>query len=179
MNCYSFLVLCFSFRSFKFKVPDKKQNNEQRETRNIDMQQVLLIILLVIFGLYVLLILYYWRSWVSIPDFSLPTSEFKPSTKITVIIPARNEEENIASCLDSICNQSYPSNLFEVLVVDDHSTDNTAAIVKSYERKNVKLISLKDFVQDALNSYKKKAIEIAIAQSTGELIVCTDADCFA
>ena len=179
MNCYSFLVLCFSFRSFKFKVPDKKQNNEQRETRNIDMQQVLLIILLVIFGLYVLLILYYWRSWVSIPDFSLPTSEFKPSTKITVIIPARNEEENIASCLDSICNQSYPSNLFEVLVVDDHSTDNTAAIVKSYERKNVKLISLKDFVQDALNSYKKKAIEIAIAQSTGELIVCTDADCIA
>ena len=63
------------------------------------------------------------------------------------------------------------------MVVDDHSTDNTAAIVQSYENKNVKLISLKDFVQDELNSYKKKAIEVAIAQSTGELIVCTDADC--
>jgi glycosyltransferase involved in cell wall biosynthesis len=68
--------------------------------------------------------------------------------------------------------------LFEVLVVDDHSTDNTAAIIKSYADKNVNLISLKDFVDDELNSYKKKAIEIAIARSTGELIVTTDADCF-
>ncbi|MFZ1305498.1 MAG: glycosyltransferase [Ferruginibacter sp.] len=147
------------------------------------MQQALLIILLVIFGLYSLLILYYWKSWTSIADFS-PDSyresnvDFKPSTRITVIIPARNEEENIAACLDSICSQSYPMELFEVLVVDDHSTDNTSAIVNSYADKNVKLISLKDFVTDELNSYKKKAIEIAMAQSTGELIVTTDADCF-
>ncbi len=141
------------------------------------MQQALLIILLIVFGLYVLLILYYWRSWVSISDFGFKISDFKPSTKITVIIPARNEEANIAVCLSSICNQTYPKDLFEVLVVDDHSTDNTAAIVKLYEGKNVKLISLKDFVSDELNSYKKKAIEIAIVQSSGELIVCTDADC--
>jgi cellulose synthase/poly-beta-1,6-N-acetylglucosamine synthase-like glycosyltransferase len=141
------------------------------------MQQVLLIILFIIFGLYVLLILYYWKTWLNIVDYKPQTTNYKPQTKISVIIPARNEEENIAACLDSVCNQSYPRELFEVLVVDDHSTDNTAAIVKLYERKNVKLISLKDFVQDALNSYKKKAIEIAIAQSTGELIVCTDADC--
>ena len=143
------------------------------------MQQVLLIILLVIFGLYFLLIIYYWQSWKSISDFRLAISDFKPSTKITVIIAARNEEENIADCLDSICNQSYPKHLFEVLVVDDHSTDNTAAVIKSYTDKNVKLISLKDFISNDLNSYKKKAIEIAIRQSTGELIVTTDADCFA
>jgi len=143
------------------------------------MQHLLLVILLVLFALYFILILYYWRILVSIPDFSLSISEFKPATKITVIIPARNEQENIARCLDSICIQSYTTSLFDVLVVDDHSTDNTAAIVRSYESKNVKLISLKDFVQDELNSYKKKAIEVAIAQSTGELIVCTDADCIA
>ena len=142
------------------------------------MQQALLIFLLAIFGLYTLLILYYWRGWVSIADFRLQILDFKPSTKITVIIPARNEEENIAACLDSVCNQSYPNDLFEVLVVDDYSTDNTASIVKLYEGKNVKLISLKDFIGDDINSYKKKAIEIAIAQSTGELIVTTDADCF-
>ena len=141
--------------------------------------QVVLYIIVTLFLLYALLILYYWRSWVSIGDFRLPILDLKPATKVTVIIPARNEEENIGTCLDSICNQSYPTALFEVLVVDDHSTDNTAAIIKSYEVQNVKLISLKDFVQDALNSYKKKAIEIAIAQSTGELIVCTDADCIA
>ncbi len=141
------------------------------------MQQALLIILLVIFGLYMLLILYYWKSWVSIPEFKIKSQKLK--VKITVIIPARNEEESIAACLDSICNQYYPKELFEVLVVDDHSTDNTATIVNRYADKNVKLISLKDFVTAELNSYKKKAIEIAIAQSTSELIVCTDADCYA
>jgi cellulose synthase/poly-beta-1,6-N-acetylglucosamine synthase-like glycosyltransferase len=142
------------------------------------MQQALLIILLIIFGLYVLLILYYWRSWLSIPNYKPQTTNYKPQTRISIIIPARNEEENIAACLDSVCNQSYPKDLFEVLVADDHSTDNTAAIIKSYTAQNVKLISLKDFISEDLNSYKKKAIEIAIAQSTGELIVTTDADCF-
>ena len=141
------------------------------------MQHALLIFLAVIFGLYSLLILYYWRSWVSIVDFRLPILDFESSTKITVIIAARNEEEFIGNCLNSICNQSYPKHLFEVLVVDDHSTDNTAAIVNNYAAQNVKLISLKYFIGDALNSYKKKAIEIAITQSNGELIVTTDADC--
>ena len=141
------------------------------------MQQALLIFSLIFFGLYALLILYYWRSWKSIPEYEVKSQKLKVKTRITIIIPARNEEENIGACLDSVCNQLYPKDLFEVLVVDDHSTDNTAAIIKSYAAQNVKFISLKDFVQDELNSYKKKAIEIAIAQSTGELIVCTDADC--
>lgn len=143
------------------------------------MQQALLIILLILFGLYVLLILYYWKSWLQIKGFKLQITNYKLQTRASVIIPARNEEENIAKCLDSICSQSYPKELFEVLVIDDHSSDNTAEIVRMYESRNVKLISLEDFVQDDLNSYKKKAIEIAIAQSTGELIVCTDADCIA
>ena len=142
----------------------------------IYMQQALLIISLILFGLYALLILYYWRSWKSIPQFKVKNKNSK--TKITVIIPARNEEEFIGRCLDSVCNQSYPKALLQVLVVDDHSTDNTAAIVNSYADNGVKLISLKNFVVDELNSYKKKAIEIAIQQSTGELIVTTDADCF-
>ena len=150
------------------------------------MQQALLIILFIIFGFYTLLILYYWKSWLSIPDFKLPiepcgqTTNYKPQTHISIIIPARNEQEFIGRCLDSICNQSFPKELFEILVVDDHSTDNTTVIIKSYESKNVKLISLKDHIPAGeINSYKKKAIEIAIAQSTGELIVTTDADCFA
>ncbi len=156
------------------------------------MQQALLIIILVIFGLYILLILYYWKSWLSIPKYPPSSADklktpsdrviragtnYKPQTKISVIIPARNEAEFISACLDSICRQSYPKDLFEVLVVDDHSTDDTAAIIKNYEANNVKIISLKEFVNTDLNSYKKKAIEIAIQQSTGELIVTTDADC--
>ena len=146
--------------------------------RQTFMQQALLIILLVIFSLYILLIFYYWQSWLSTPNYNPQTTNYKPQTKISVIIPARNEEENIAACLDSINAQSYPKNLFEVLVVDDHSTDNTVSIVKNHVIQNIKLISLMDFVSTTeLNSYKKKAVEIAIGQSTGELIVTTDADC--
>ena len=140
--------------------------------------QIMVYIIIILLLLYSFLIFYYWKSWVSIAAFRSPVLDFKASTKITVIIPARNEEEYIARCLDSITKQFYPKELFEVLVVDDHSTDNTAAIVNSYADRNVKLISLKDFVTDQLNSYKKKAIEIAVSQSNGELIVTTDADCF-
>jgi len=156
------------------------------------MQQALLLIILILFGLYFLLIIYYWQSWLSIPNFKLilsvaegQTPNLKPAyrtgrpqTKITVIIPARNEESNIAACLDSVCNQSYPKDLYEVLVVDDHSTDNTAAIARKYGSQNLALITLKDIMGDGeINSYKKKAIEAAIQRSTGELIVTTDADC--
>ena len=69
-------------------------------------------------------------------------------------------------------NQTYPTELFEVIVVDDHSTDGTAAIVQQFP--SVKLIQLKE---DNINSYKKKAIETGIAAATGDLIVTTDADC--
>jgi cellulose synthase/poly-beta-1,6-N-acetylglucosamine synthase-like glycosyltransferase len=142
------------------------------------MQQALLLFFLVLSVLYFFLILYYRKSWRSIPLFKPQTSNFKPQTRISVVISARNEEKNISACLDSINNQSYPKELYEVIVVDDHSTDSTASIVKKYEAGNVKLISLKDLSQEPINSYKKKAIEIAIQHSTGELIVTTDADCF-
>jgi cellulose synthase/poly-beta-1,6-N-acetylglucosamine synthase-like glycosyltransferase len=145
---------------------------------------VAVLIIAVLFIAYIMLILYYRKSWISIPDFKPQTTNLpkgpagKPQTFITIIIPARNEESNIKFCLDSITAQSYPTHLFEILVVDDHSTDNTVAIVVAYNLPNIKLISLKDFVTaGAINSYKKKAIEIAIQQSNGELIVTTDADC--
>ena len=131
---------------------------------------VLISIIAALFIPYALLIMYYWQSWNSIPLFQPSASQ--PSTKISVIISARNEGTNIESLLQSINNQLYPEELFEVIVVDDNSTDNTATLVRQFAF--VKLISLKE---DAINSYKKKAIEIGIAAATGDLIITTDADC--
>lgn len=91
---------------------------------------------------------------------------------ISVIIPARNEEENIGRLLTSIQKQSYPSQLYEVIVVDDHSTDKTSDIARGFPF--VKLMRLE---LENINSYKKKAIETGIAAATGELIVTTDSDC--
>jgi glycosyltransferase involved in cell wall biosynthesis len=51
-------------------------------------------------------------------------------TKFSVIIPARNEEENIQNCLRSILEQDYPAELFEVIVINDHSTDGTEDIIR-------------------------------------------------
>lgn len=141
------------------------------------MELLITIVSFLLFATYAGLIIYYRQSWISIPTFT-PNTNHQPHTKISIIIPARNEEQNIADCLNSIVKQSYPPHLFEVLVIDDHSTDNTAEVIKKYKHQNVHLISLKDFVAaNEINSYKKKAIEIAIAQSGGDLIITTDADC--
>ena len=151
------------------------------------MQQALLIIVALFFSLYAVLIIYFRQAWIAVPNYKprptessgrAQTRNQKPENRISVIIPARNEEQNINACLNSLASQSYPKDLFEILVVDDFSTDKTAELVSNYAAQNVKLIQLKDFITDVdLNSYKKKAIEIAIGQSTGELIVTTDADC--
>ncbi len=131
---------------------------------------ILLYIIIALFFLYSCLIIYYWLAWKSIPGFISSISS--PQTKISVIIPARNEEENIGHLLQALQKQTYPSALFEVIVIDDHSTDETASIIAKYP--SVKLLQLK---ADAINSYKKKAIEKGIAAATGDLIVTTDADC--
>ena len=125
--------------------------------------------------LYVLLLLYYRFSWSQIPDF-VPDSQVL-STQVTVIVPARNEEHSLPGLLMALSEQSYPSTLFTVLVIDDHSTDNTASIIASFGG-NIQLVSLKDHVEPGfMNSFKKKAIETGIQLSEGTLIITTDADC--
>ena len=130
---------------------------------------------------YGMLISYYDRSWNSIPDFDHKNADNSNSQiSITVIIPARNEEKNIGNCLSSLWEQNYPPNLLEIIVVNDFSTDRTVEVVKQFRQGNIKLIHLEDHVgKNSINSYKKKAIEIAISQAKGDLIVTTDADCIA
>lgn len=121
------------------------------------------------------------QSWRELPTWSVP-QDFLPTTSISVVIPARNEARNITLCLHSVLQQNYPQILLEIVVIDDHSTDDTAALVANLQAdfSNIRLLKLADFVPDKpLNSYKKKAIAIGVAEAKNELIVTTDADCTA
>ena len=126
-----------------------------------------------------MLIVFYAINWKAIPPFIPVLAGIeKNNVFLSVIVPARNEAPNINALLNALDRQTYPKHLYEVLVVDDHSDDDTAATVMNHASSNVRLISLKDFVEaDAINSYKKKAIEIALLKAKGDLIVTTDADC--
>ncbi|MBN2413847.1 glycosyltransferase [candidate division KSB1 bacterium] len=100
-------------------------------------------------------------------------------TFVSVIIPARNEEKNISKCLKALIGQSYPKELFEILIVDDFSTDLTGQIVREFaaQHNNIRLISLTETNTGV--SPKKRAIEAGIQQSRGEIIFTTDADSLA
>lgn len=96
---------------------------------------------------------------------------------ITVVIPVRNEAENILFLLGDLDRQTLPPAHFEVLVMDDGSTDNTAAMVRTFaenSKASIKLIPLPD---ERTSAPKKRAIETAIAHAKGKLIVTTDGDC--
>src|SRR6478609_4485320 len=68
----------------------------------------------------------------------------QPSTRFSIIIPARNEESNIENCLRSILQNNYPKNLYEIIVADDFSTDATPEIVRSLQNEfsNISVLSL-------------------------------------
>lgn len=131
------------------------------------------IISLSLTGLYLLVLIYLIKGWSNLKRPKLGAVDFK--TKVTVLIAARNEEEKIALTINDILAQDFPNHLMEVIIVDDHSTDRTAEIIRSYAPQGIKLLQLN--LDKPLNSYKKKAIAEAINQSTGELMVATDADC--
>jgi cellulose synthase/poly-beta-1,6-N-acetylglucosamine synthase-like glycosyltransferase len=126
---------------------------------------------------YASLLTYYCIGWNKLQSDKVNISQ--PETKVCIIIPARNEEENIKACIESLLQQSYPKHLLEIIVVDDFSEDKTASVVNDFISTSVKLISLKEIINDPVKSYKKAAITEAINQTKAELIITTDADCIA
>jgi cellulose synthase/poly-beta-1,6-N-acetylglucosamine synthase-like glycosyltransferase len=143
------------------------------------MYWIIVLITAVFLLAYCLLILLYRQWFLRFPLF-VKDGSVQPETKFSIIIPARNEEKNIALCLDTIFNQDYPSDLYEVIVINDHSTDETENIIRALQEDHpqLRLLNLADHINGKqLNAYKKKAIEFAISQSNGNWIVTTDADC--
>jgi len=125
---------------------------------------------------YLLLIVYFLYHWSKIPLW-IPSADFQASTTVSIIIPARNEATNIEATVRAILAQNYPAALMELIVVDDHSEDATAAIVQDIVDPRLRLIHLADHPLPQGQAFKKHGIQTGIRHSQGELICCTDADC--
>jgi cellulose synthase/poly-beta-1,6-N-acetylglucosamine synthase-like glycosyltransferase len=91
---------------------------------------------------------------------------------ISVVIAARNEEKHISDCICAIQSCGYPFEKFEVILVDDHSTDNTREAISLYEYTNVRYLSMPDHLVG-----KKAAITFGVMHACHPIIACTDADC--
>lgn len=134
---------------------------------------------LLAFVVYALVFLFYTK-WFTLQNKFVINENLQPQTNFSIIIPARNEALHIENAVQTVLQQNYPLDLFEIIVVEDYSEDETAIIVEALAKENkaLKLIKMSAVLgNEKINSYKKKAIEIAIQQAKGNWIVCTDADC--
>ena len=116
--------------------------------------------------------IYYFRYFLPLSKFtSKKINSAQP--KVSVVICAHNEEINLKKNLESILNQKYPD--FEVIVVDDRSTDKTSEIVKSVENDKINLIRIDEVEKD--KSPKKNALTKGFEIAKGKFVLLTDADC--
>jgi len=135
-----------------------------------------MIIIFIIFGIislmYVLLIFCFYIGWRKIPFYRI--NSYSRNVNISVIISVRNEQEVITNLLNDLVLQNYSKERLQIIIVNDHSEDNTENIVEEYIRevKNIRLINLQN------NKFgKKNAIIEGVNLAKGELIITTDADC--
>jgi len=95
---------------------------------------------------------------------------------VSVVFATRNEEENISRCLQSLFCQTYRKDLYEVIMVDDNSNDNTFSIAETMSNEYDNLKLMKASYSDKVTG-KQKALDTGIRYSKGEIIITLDADC--
>ncbi|WP_366941682.1 glycosyltransferase [Flavobacterium sp.] len=133
------------------------------------------IVLFIVLGIYVVFILQLIFGFDKVKSF-VRTDE-KPVTTFSIIVPFRNEEKNLPKLLKSISKLNYPKDLFEIILVDDFSTDASEKVFTTWRFQN-------GLIQTTLlenlrlsNSPKKDAITRAIPILKHEWVITTDADC--
>jgi hyaluronan synthase len=108
----------------------------------------------------------YWKVF----DKKIPTNEMP---LVSLVVPVKNEEADITSCIQSCIDQTYKKK--EIIVIDDGSTDRTGAILDAIKNQNpstnLNIVHLKESVG------KKKAIEVASKIARGEIYGFMDSDC--
>jgi len=133
---------------------------------------ILIIFLGALVLLYLLAIAFLYRGFARLARQARSASQ----PKISVVVCAHNEEKNLPNCLRHLSQQSYPQKLVEFIIVNDRSTDRTQEIIDQFKKKDVRFRSIT--IRDRLPDFapKKRAIDAAIRQANGEIILLTDAD---
>ncbi len=135
--------------------------------------------------LYCICILWLYWHWLKIPSFQPEPVSSHELPYITIVVPVRNEADNIIALLQGIAKQRvyggspYPFSKLEVIIVDDDSEDDTKKLVMAYRKEanfSIDVISLR-LPPGFTGSHKKMAITQAIALARGEIVVTTDGDC--
>ena len=131
----------------------------------------LVILLIIIYG-YTLIILLFYLEIEEDRDPLPDPSEI--STGVSLVVPFRDEEDRLPGLLKDLAGQSFPAGLMEVLLVDDHSGDDSASIVKSVStaKDNFHYLELPEGERG-----KKKALAKGILHAKHERIIQVDADC--
>src|SRR5688572_28841909 len=111
----------------------------------------LLIVTIVFSILYLVMVLYFFIGWVRLKKSQEPITNNQEAQlpSVSIIIPVRNESENIKQCLESIFKQNYPEDLLEVVVIDDYSTDTTLQLAKEFKEPNFKVFDLMQYLKEA------------------------------
>lgn len=122
----------------------------------------------IIFLAYVILILMFTAGWVRMRIFC--PEQVTSSIFVSLVVAVRNEEKNIPFLFEALKKQTFRN--FEVIITDDHSTDNTVKIIEKSETNNCRILILPDN-----ETGKKAGLKYGISNALGKLIVTTDADC--
>ncbi len=124
-------------------------------------------------GIYMLILWAAYNAWTPTTN----SLESKNQLPFSIIIPARNESDNIIACLQSILNSNYPKSLVDIIVIDDHSEDDTAKKASSLNMANIRVTPLAKHLDKPINNYKKWAISVGLGLAKYEHILTLDADC--
>ncbi len=124
---------------------------------------------------YAVLIIALLLGWKKVEKFKL--KGVTPANKFSIIIPFRNEAENLPALLYSLSNLDYPRSYFEIILVNDDSEDNSLQACFNFKQSHPNLVFSIINNNRKTNSPKKDAIITAIEASRFENILTTDADC--
>jgi len=95
--------------------------------------------------------------------------------QVSIIVPVLNGEKFIGKCLESIIRLNYPKDNFEIIIVDNGSTDKTVEIIKEFQNNNRDNINIKLFFEKIKSSYAAR--NLGIKNAKGEIVAFTDVDC--